>query len=114
LRILYEHGVNEPILHARLLNNCGLIRFQDQPEAAEPMIRQALTIGESRYGAMSPFLIDILANLEAALRMVNRSAEAKAVRKRIDAIQDQDFLDNFTNHTIDVNALINIGPEVHR
>jgi tetratricopeptide (TPR) repeat protein len=112
-RIIDEHGLNEPVLHARLLNNCGLIRFQDQPEAAEPIIRQALSIGESRYGTMSPFLIDILANLETALRTLKRNAEAKAVRKRIETILDQDVRDNFTHHTIDANALINVGSEVY-
>jgi tetratricopeptide (TPR) repeat protein len=75
---------------AGLLNNAGwYLRNRGQYQAAEPLLRDALSIGEKRYGVDHPNTSYLLSNLANLYRNQGKLEEAQQLYQRALAIREK-------------------------
>ena len=99
-----EQGIVDPT--SRLMNLMGLMYLTKAlHREAEPLMRRALAIDETSFGAEHPNVAADLSNLAQLLQATNRLAEAEPLMRRALAIDETSFGAEHPNVAVDLNNL---------
>jgi tetratricopeptide (TPR) repeat protein len=89
-----------------VLNNAGLyLKARGQYQAAEPLLRDALAVGEKRYGVDHPDTYYLLGNLAILYRNQGKHEEAEPLYQRALAIDEKVYGQDHLEVATDLSSL---------
>ncbi len=86
------------------LASLGSLKARTNPEESERLLKQALDLAETKLGKQHHITGSILLRFAEKLEFEGRKREAKAIRRRGEAILSAYAKENLLQHSIDVNS----------